>query len=179
MRRREDAGIEVSASRHPSGSQTEVRNRDSLESFVERLSTLGATVDEIEAIKGAWETWDEGDPEYNRHDLVRLDDATLSKMMADVRAEHVSNTLTEEEQADKEYREAVAGHLNDAQNVVVNSTVDGVLEWVGDDRAKARAAYVAELTVPEHRARKGVVGGLRDAFGFDDGELPEDDGGSS
>jgi hypothetical protein len=179
MRRREEAGLEVAASRHPAGAQAEVRNRDSLESFVERLTTLGATLDEIDAIKGAWDTWDEGDPEYNRHDLVRLDDATLGRMMADVRAEHVSNTLTEEEQADKEYREAVAGHLNDAQNVVVNSTVDGVLEWVGEDRAKARAAYIAELTVPGHKARKGVVGGLRDAFGFEDGTMPEDDGGPS
>lgn len=179
MRRPEEAGLEVAVSRHPAGAMTEVRDRDSLPAFVERLSILGASVDEIEAVKAHWDTWDEGadDLEYTRHDLVRLDDADLRKMLAGVRSEYVESTQTEDEQAEAEFREAVAGHLNDAQLVVVNSTVDGVLEWVGDDRAKGRAAYVAELTVPDHKARKGVVGGLRDAFGFDDGQLPEDDGG--
>ncbi len=174
MRRSETAGVETSVGRHPAGSQSEVRNRDSLESFVERLTVLGATLDEITAVEDAWETWDEGDPQYSRFDLVRLDDATLRTMMAEIRAEHVTHTLTEEEQADRDYREAVAAALNEAQLVVVNSTVDGVLDWVGDDPAKARAAYIAELTVPEHRARKGVVEALRTSFGFDDGDVPDE-----
>lgn len=173
MRSPDSAGSEVEPGRQPA--QSEVRDRDSLEAFVERLTVLGATLDEVEAIKQAWPTWDQDDPEYTRRELVRLDDATLGRLMAEVRAEHVSNTMTEDEQAEAEYRAAVAGYVDEAQRVVVNSTVDGVLEWVGDDRAKARAAYVAELTVPDHKARKGVVGGLRDGFGFEDGEVPDED----
>lgn len=174
MRRSDAAGIEAAAGRHPAGQQIEVQSRDSLEAFVQRLTVLGATLDEIDAVSDAWPTWDEDEPQYSRYDLVRLDDATLVAMMKEIRAEHVTHTLTEEEQADRDYREKVAAALNEAQLVVVNSTVDGVLEWVGDDRARARAAYIAELTVPDHRARKGVVAGLRSEFGFDDGDVPDE-----
>jgi hypothetical protein len=175
MRQREAAGEEIDTSRHPAGQQLEVRNRDSLESFVMRLTMLGATVDEVEAVKEAWPTWDEGDPEYTKRELVRLDDATLKEALAAIRAEHISHTLTEDEQSEQEYRAAVAGNLNEAQLRVVNSTVDGVLEWVGDDPARGRAAYVSELTVPEHRARKTLVVALSTKFGFTDGDVPDDD----
>lgn len=173
MRRSDAAGVEVEPSR-PAPQQLEVRVRDSLESFTQRLTALGATLDEIDAVAGAWDTWDEDDPQYSRYDLVRLDDSTLVRMLVEIRQEHETHTFTEEEQADRDYREAVAGALNEAQLVVVNSTVDGVLEWVGDDRARGRAAFIAELTVPDHKARKGVVEWLRVRFGFEDGDVPDE-----
>lgn len=145
----------------------ETASRDDLVDFVGRLSTLGATLDQIEDVKAKWATWDEdlAPGELSRHDLVRLDDGALSKALADARAEYVEHTSTEDEQAAAEHRAAVQDMLNEAYLVVANSNVPGVLYWVGNDPVKANAIWIAEQTLPDHAARKGVLDPL--VVGFD------------
>jgi hypothetical protein len=139
----------------------EVRARDSVEEFIGRLTGLGASLDMVDQVRAHWDDpWD--DEPMSKEQLVRLSDDDLRALIEDVNTEYRTGTLTEDEQSGQDFRAAVVGYQNDAENVVTSGTVDAVLEWVGDDLARAQAALTAEQTLPDHRERVTLVTALEE-----------------
>lgn len=151
----------------------EVRARGSVEEFVGRISSLGATLDEIDAVREHWdEPWDS---DWSKDRVVRLSDDELRALIQEGRDEFTTSTMTEDEQAGQEHRAAVLGYRDEAENIVVSGTVDQVLEWVGDDPARAEAVIVAEQTVPDHKVRSTLLAALADVAPTDDEDITIDD----
>lgn len=127
----------------PRRSTQEVLSRDTVDYATQRLAANGATLDEIEDFRAAWDDWDDAAEGLSRYQFVRLDDAAIVRLIADGRAEWVAHTHTEDEQAAAEHAAKVQG-LHDEAATAVASTIQVVEDWVGDDPARAEAAYYAE-----------------------------------
>lgn len=135
----------------------EIRDRYSLPAFVSRLTSVGATLDEVQAVRDHWDDpADPADP-YTKEELCRLGDQELYDLILAGRQEFDQGTMTEDEEASARHRAAVLALAAEAENIVRNSRVPDVLEWVGDDVARAEAAWMAEQTIPDHEARKTLV----------------------
>lgn len=150
-----DHGPEV-APHQPAAAGPEVVQADNLEAFVGRLTALGATLDEVDQVREHWDGgWDDAD--YTKADLLRASDDELRGMIVGARQEYIESTMTEDEQADRDFRMAVTNTRADAERQVQAGSVDQVLEWAGADRARAQAALEAEQSVPDHTVRKTLV----------------------
>lgn len=167
-----DGTPEVAGPRVHQGGTSEIVARDSLEAFVSRLTGLDATLDEVEAVRAWWDQpLEEG--EHTREMLLRMSDDELRQLIADGRAEFEHGTMTEDEQAQRRFEQAIDAARPEAENVTAHGTVEQVLEWVGDDRARAHAALEAEQTAPDSEPRKTLVAALEKLI---DAEEPGADG---
>lgn len=129
-------------------------NVGELEGFLERLRILGATPDELAAAREHWDDFDdEWTPEVRR-DYVRQSDDVLRADLHAARREYLEGTTDPEvlEAADRDAEvEALAVEALEHNGY----TVAKVLEWVGDDPARAEAMLAVERTRGD--ARKGVL----------------------
>lgn len=126
----------------------ETSNPYTLAAMVSRLSTLGATLDEIALVEGSWDDpWEPG----AREAFFAMSDADLLAEIRGTREEFEHDTLTEDEQADVDFRRAVDAARPEAENQTVHGSIDGVLSWVDGDRVRAQAALESELAQSEPR----------------------------
>lgn len=141
----------------------EVAIDESVETFIGRLTELGATIDEVEAVRAAWDQpWD-GET-FSKRDLLHMSDAQLSALIEAGRREYVEGTLTEDEQAVTEHKLAVAAAYDDATHQVSVGSVAEVLEWATTP-ARAEAASQAEQAQTEHPARVTLLRSLASMYG--------------
>lgn len=104
---------------------------------VARLRRLGVTEAELGEAMRNWAAMDDGDRWEALDALSQLSDEELREILAEGRAER------DEEAAEKVYApDAEAGAVNPED--VPAGNVEDVLAWVGDDRARAAAALMAE-----------------------------------
>lgn len=140
-------------------------SRSELAEFVGRLRRLGASQDEIASVIDGWDRFDdEWTPTY-RARFVRSTDTELRAALADVRAEYELGTTSEEDAARAEVRRRQRAAV-DAAPGVTGGTIPSVLEWVGDDPARAWAVREYE-TGPYGQGRKTLlaqVGTLADGW---------------
>lgn len=130
---------------------------DPLEGFVRRLEVIGATDDEISAVRESWNDFDDQWTAAERDAVRRAPDTDLRRMLDDLRAEHFDHTHDEDEEAELLRQAEYAALLVEAGEKS-EQAIPIVLEWVGDDRTRAEAMLAVELTGQQ---RKGVVDPLR------------------
>lgn len=148
----------------------EVASPTDVDSFTRRLSRLGAPLDMIDAVRAHWdEEW--GPDDVPKAELVRMSDAELSGLIAGVQREHVENTMTEDEEAAARRTAAVdAAHPEAERLVTEGATVATLLEWVGDNEARAQAVYDVENDVHGDKARVTLLGPLEELLTEPEGE---------
>ena len=136
-----------------------------LDTFVRRLVMLGATADEIEAVRAGWDVFDEDwTPDY-RLQLATASDALLRGHLVAIRREHVDALRTDEE--------ALLARLEGLEDTAKREAQDhaagpvaAVLAWVKgagtEEEYLARSFAVCVLEEnTEGRRRKGVLDVLR------------------
>lgn len=150
---------------------TEPQSLSELDQFISRLRGLSATDEEIESVRSTWDDLDDGWTAEDRRHLARLPDDELRAELVATREEydHATTTETEQETLD------TAGFLEQQRAeaaAVITKAIGPVLEWVGED--VARAIAILELEQSESGAkRKGIVEPLTALVdGGDDGGIP-------
>lgn len=126
-----------------------------LDQFVARLRRLGLDESGIADVREHWDDFgDDWTPEL-RSRLARLPDSKIREMIEGVEAEYEEGTVDEAESAEAE---AHSHYLNARDDALgrMGDTIPGILEWVGDDVARARAVRDLE-TLPEGANRKTLV----------------------
>lgn len=143
----------------PSGRTRRGSERQSpLVSFTSRLSALGATDDELEAVRAHWD-----DPEWpndERDELVRMTDRQLLTMIDDSRREYDIGTITEEDEAHRRELQ-VARDEAITNDVVLYGPAPQVLGWVAGNPLRALAVKEIE-TAPRGKHRKLLLGQLNE-----------------
>lgn len=126
----------------PSGRRRVREVTDPMTAFLHRLEACGAPADVIENARVHWH--DVTDPEdlAARDQLIAMSDLELREAIRAVQDEDAVNTMTEVEQADVELL-AVAQHISEAQ-AKIGESVASLREWIGDNRARAVAVWIAE-----------------------------------
>lgn len=138
----------------PKRAKTLTEVGDPMESFIGRLTRMGAPDDVIANVREHWNDVEDPRDLRDRDAMIALSDADLREAIREVEDEWVANTNTEDEQADIE-RAAVLAHLGQAHEIV-NEPIAAVRGWIGDNRARAVAAWIAEHDA-SHDNRKGIV----------------------
>lgn len=116
--------------------------RSPRDEFIERLAYLGATPDEIEAVRQNWDNpdWD------NRDEVIRFSDAELRADLVELRKEYELSTKTDEEIADAALAEARREAFTRK-----DASVAALVAWVGDDESRAQAVLELEGERPVPR----------------------------
>lgn len=143
--------------------------RDPLDDLSARLARLGASDDDIAELRTAW---NDPDAEFAipRNELVRMDDATLAKLIADADAEYDDHTdadaLTDDgddgrgEPGDArvEGEALIAAEVVEAWEAekVADMAIGDTLAWIGTDVERARLVLAQEVLRGD-AARKGIV----------------------
>lgn len=128
-----------------------------LDHLLRRLGLLGATPDELRAVRDGWGIFDDQWTAGDQHRLVRAPDAELSRKLAEVRAEYTLGTTTVEEAAAVDRAAAQAAAVGEAARFH-GATPQQIAEWVDGDPLRAWAMIrVEESTV---RPRKKVLAAL-------------------
>lgn len=127
--------------------------------FVGRLRQLGLDEDGIKDVEDHWDDFDGEDwtPDARRM-LARAPDRVLREAIRNRNAEFTESTLTVEEQDVAELEAAVERAESEASDKM-GGTVPEILEWVGDDRARAMAVSNLERG-PEGGSRKTLTEAL-------------------
>lgn len=119
--------------------------------FLGRLRQLGATEDELAGVASSWDDLEQPDPANpeawtveRRTAMVSANDADLVDMIDAARQEWAEGTTSEEQERD-DAADAARAELRAQAIEAVAGTVAEALEWVGDDRARAEAAWEAEV----------------------------------
>lgn len=156
----------------PKRTQTASETQSPLDYVCDRLGRLGASPDEVEAVREAWD-----DPEWpveERAALVHVSDSELVAELITARRDTEFHSLTPGEQTVldglREFDDAVAAVEEDAYKVTEGSVAD-VLAWVrtsGDERAVRAAA--AHRWEQRGRGRRSALTAL---YGIVESEGPE------
>lgn len=146
--------------------------RSPLEQFVARLTDLGASPAEVQAVADAWDDLEPDDSDHpeawtraRRTEFAAASDAQLLQALADTRAEFKLGTTTEAEADAEAAAAALDVALADAEGRMAGN-VGSLLEWVGNDPARAEAVVRLELA-PEGRQRVTLWQPLADLLGWD------------
>lgn len=131
-----------------------------LDAFIARLRRLGATADEVASVREGWDDFDEDWTPDRRREFIRQSDDELRAALADVRDEYELGTTTEDEARAAERADRLDAALG-AAHEQMGRTVGELIEWVGDDDARAHAVTVWE-TSEEGGGRKTLVAALAD-----------------
>lgn len=129
-----------------------------LDAFITRLRRLGATPDEVGAVREGWDLFDEDWTPDRRREFVRQSDDELRAALADVRDEYELGTTTEEEARAAERADRLDVALG-AAHEQMGRTVGELIEWVGDDEARAHAVTVWEQS-EDGGGRKTLIAAL-------------------
>lgn len=116
-----------------------------LELAKRRLREVGATADEIAGFVAGWDDFSDPDawsPEIRADWLRQSDDSLVTELTA-IRLEYSIGTHTEEEADAAKLDHDIHDVMADAE-IIIGQSVRSVVEWVGDDRAKASAALALE-----------------------------------
>jgi hypothetical protein len=133
----------------PMRSEAVLEVADPLDELLSRLTLLGCTAEEMDAVRSAWDdpTWTEDE----RYELTHMSDTRLVAEVRSARADAEFHSLTPDEQAAADAERAFYADV-DAVNVEAFQTVHGsvgdVRRWVGTDAVRAYAALVYETTAP-------------------------------
>lgn len=115
---------------------------DPLTQLIDRLVKVGAPDDVIEAARTHWGSVTDPEDVAARDAIMGMSDTDLREAIRQVQDEHAVNTMTEDEQADIEAI-AIAQHIGEAQ-AKIGESVASLREWIGDNRARAAAVWIAE-----------------------------------
>lgn len=132
---------------------------DRVERMKERWMRIGASDKEIAEFADEWvndDEWDIADKER----VWALGDRRLREELLDARARKFTPTDAELERVENA-RDLIAGQeeLRSAAAEAAQGTVAQVLEWVGQDDARAKASLAHELNCAEPRT--GLIKKLR------------------
>lgn len=128
--------------------------RSEQDQFLTRLADLGATEDELDQVRDAWDDLDPDDtpddpdlgPAWTlarRTELVNAGDHELTALLRRARIEHDEGTTTEDEADEQERRREYDRAMAEGQERI-GGNVDAVLAWVGDDPVRAQVAHQLE-----------------------------------
>lgn len=107
--------------------------QDDLDNVVMRLRRMGATEDEVDALRSGWDSFDEDWTPERRAAFIAAPDSSIVEDLRAVREEWAAmdpGTLT--------------GVASPTLDEVMGGTIPVVLAWVGDDPARAAAALAFE-----------------------------------
>lgn len=138
----------------PTRSQHASERESAVDTLARRVTALGGTPDEADAVLGLTE--DEA-----RAALGMPDTVLRSELLAN-RREYVHGT----EPNDQRAAELVAASYADEAAMVISGPIKAVTAWVGSDKTKAEAALAAEQARGDD-ARKGLVTFLEGLLGGD------------
>jgi hypothetical protein len=154
-----------------------------LEQFVRRLWQLGATPDEVQAVRDSWDELDDEWTAEARFAFANSTDEALLAAIAEGRRELDDGLHTDDEQEARRRTELEAAVLADAQ-LQVNQSVDAALAWVkaanGDDELHELRARALLQLEREGLERKTLLEPLAkqveafDAAGGGDDQPPPD-----
>lgn len=111
--------------------------RGELDGFVERLTLLGATADEVFAVIDRWDQFDEEWTPESRKRTSRATDAELVALLLKGRVDYVHDTTPDD------------GEWQPGMDIPPGSMVD-LLAWVGSDPDRASAVYQTERERDEY-----------------------------
>lgn len=134
-----------------------------LDGFTARLRQLGATDDEVAAVRDTWDDYDDDWTPERKAELLRTTDAELGSMLADVRAEYQQG-ITSQEQADAAAADAAYRVQFRQAHERIGGNVQSLLDWVAGDPMRARAVLALEEG-PDGAGRKTLIGPLRQLLG--------------
>lgn len=129
------------AARGPVRTANEVQSP--LGQVLARLERLGADADELQMVRDGWDDLDDDWTAEARDQLLRLPDDQLRQMIEDARAEYEHGTTSEEDAAAAERAAEQEAAMVEARGRM-GQTVAQLVEWVGDDPARAYAVHTLE-----------------------------------
>lgn len=132
------------------GFQTSEEVTGELAGYLERLTALGATPDELAAAAATWDQFDDDWTPERRYQWVRQPDHVLRDAILSVRSEFTAGTTDPDDIDAAHHKAAVSAAMIEARERV-GYTVPNVLEWVGDDPARADAMRIVENEKPKPR----------------------------
>jgi hypothetical protein len=150
----------------PAPAPADDEGRRLLDHFRARLRDLGASDDEMADVEEWWDTFDdEWTPDYRREVALEWSDERIARDVIDVRREEAAarppdTTHQEDDMAEGDTVEGMAAQFMDE-----GATIAAIMDWVGDDPARARAVLDAELAKGEDGARSTLVARLEGLTG--------------
>lgn len=133
---------------------TTPEKRTEQDQFLTRLADLGATEDELDQVRDAWDELDPDDtpddpdlgPAWTlarRTELTHASDHELTALLRRARIEHDEGTTTEDEADEQERRREYDRAMAEATERI-GGNVPSILGWVGDDLVRAQVVHQLE-----------------------------------
>lgn len=124
-----------------------------LDTFIERITKLGATADEVAEVRARWDDFDDDWTPDTRAALLSWPDSKLRAEMLLSRAEFAESTQSDDERAEADAAARAADFDSAVAEVsdIIGLAVPKIIEWVGGDPLRAEAALSVERQASDPR----------------------------